>query len=166
MGAALAAVSKEAGAELDTETRALHELLAFDRRLEDVAAREVPPRLPPASHAFATPATRRFRRPWDRAVEGADYVGASRILRRAIATLSRQMAKQARSQQLLIERLRRRLRTPLEFSPDPARCAFCGGTNQPGIDSGTLFICTECVHQAYGIVGEVSRRQGGRRATP
>jgi hypothetical protein len=159
VGAALAAVSKEAGAELDTQTRALHELLALDRRLEDVVARDVPARLPPARHAFGIPATKRFRGPWDQAIERRNHVGASRILRRAIASLYRQMAKQTRSQQLLIERLRRRLRTPLEFSPDPARCAFCGGTNQPGIDSGTLFMCTECVLQAYAILGDVSRRQ-------
>jgi hypothetical protein len=33
LAAAVSAVSKEASADLDTETRALHELLALDRRL-------------------------------------------------------------------------------------------------------------------------------------
>jgi hypothetical protein len=165
LGAAVSAVSKEASAELDTETRALHELLALDRRLEDIAGREVPARLPPASHAFAIPATMRFRRPWYRAINEAEYVGASKIVRRAIAALSREMAKQTRAQQQLVERLRRLQRTPLVFSPVPARCAFCGGTQQPGIDSGRLFICTECIQQAYGILGDVNRRQVGKAAT-
>jgi hypothetical protein len=162
LDAAVSAVSKEASADLDAETRALHELLALDRRLEDVANRAVPPRLPPASHAFATATTRRFRQPWDRAVDGADYVGAHKVLRRAIDALSRQMAKQARSQNVLIARLRRLQRTPLEFSPVPARCALCGGTTQPGIDSGRLFVCTECIQQAHSILGDVSASQGGR----
>jgi hypothetical protein len=165
LAAAVSAVSKEASADLDTETRALHELLALDRRLEDVADSVVPPRLPPVSHAFATAATRRFRGPWDRAIEGADYVGALKVLRRAIGALSRQMAKQTRSQQVLIARLRRLQRTPLEFSLVPARCAFCGGTTQPGIDSGRLFVCTECIQQAYGILGDVGRPQGGKAST-
>jgi hypothetical protein len=162
LGAAVSAVAKEASAGLEAETRALHELLALDRRLEDVADRERPARLPLARHAFAIPETKRFRRPWDQAIEGADYVGASKVLRRAIATLSRQMARQARSQQVLIARLKRLQRTPLEFSPVPARCALCGGATQPGIDSGRLFICTECIHQAHGILGDIDRRQGGR----
>jgi hypothetical protein len=165
LGAAVAAVSKEASADLDTETRALHELLALDRRLEDVADSVVPPRLPSVSHAFETVATRRFRRPWEQALEGADYNGALKVLRRAIGALSRRMAKQARSQQVLIARLRRLQRTPLEFSFVPARCAFCGGTTQPGIDSGRLFVCTECIHQAYSILGDVGRPQGGKAAT-
>jgi len=162
LDAAVSAVSKEASAELDTETRALHELLALDRRLEDVANRAVPARLPTVSYAFATAATRRFRRPWDRAMEGADHVGALKVLRQAIGALSRQMAKQARSQNVLIARLRRLQRTPLEFSPVPARCALCGGTTQPGIDSGRLFVCTECIHQAHDILADSSRPQGRR----
>jgi hypothetical protein len=160
LDAAVSAVSKEASADLDTETRALHELLALDRRLEDVANRAVPPRLPPASHAFATATTRRFRRPWDRALDGADHVGARKVLRRAIDALSRQMAKQARSQHALVARLRRLQRTPLEFSPVPARCALCGGTTQPGIDSGRLFVCTECIRQAHAILADGGRLQG------
>jgi hypothetical protein len=75
------------------------------------------------------------------------------------------MAKQTRSQQVLIARLRRLQRTPLEFSLVPARCAFCGGTTQPGIDSGRLFVCTECIQQAYGILGDVGRPQGGKAST-
>jgi hypothetical protein len=162
LDAAVSAVSKEASADLDTETRALHELLALDRRLEDVANRAVPPRLPPASHAFATATTRRFRQPWNRAMDGADHVGARRVLRRAIDALSRQMAKQARAQHTLIARLRRLQRTPLEFSPVPARCALCGGTTQPGVDSGRLFVCAECIQQAHNILADVSRPQGRR----
>lgn len=162
LDAAVSAVSKEASADLDTETRALHELLALDRRLEDVASRAVPPRLPPTSHAFATATTRRFRQPWDRAVDGADYVGAHKVLRRAIDALSRQMAKQARSQNVLIARLRRLQRTPLELSPVPARCALCGGTTQPGIDSGRLFVCTECIQQAHDILEDGRRPEGAR----
>lgn len=162
LDAAVSAVSKEASADLDTETRALHELLALDRRLEDVANRAVPPKLPPASHAFATATTRRFRRPWDRAMDGADHVGARKILRRAIDALSRQMAKQARSQHALVARLRRLQRTPLEFSPVPARCALCGGTTQPGIDSGRLFVCTECIQQAHDILEDRRRPDGAR----
>src|SRR6267142_4422240 len=117
LDAAVRAVSQESSAALDTETRALHELLALDRRLEDVTSRAVPARLPPAHYAFATVATRRFRRSWDRAMEGADHVGALKVLRRAIEALSRQMAKQARAQNVLMARLRRLQRTPLEFSP-------------------------------------------------
>jgi hypothetical protein len=162
LDAAVSAVSKEASAELDTETRALHELLALDRRLEDVANGSVPARLPPATHAFATATTRRFRRPWDRALDAADHVGALKVLRRAIDALSRQMAKQARAQHTLIARLRRLQRTPLEFSPVPARCALCGGTTQPGIDSGRLFVCRECIQQAHGILEDVSRPEGAR----
>jgi len=162
LDAAVSAVSREASADLDTETRALHELLALDRRLEDVANRAVPPRLPPASHAFATATTRRFRQPWDRAVDGADYAGAHKVLRRAIDALSRQMAKRARSQHALVARLRRLQRTPLEFSPVPARCALCGGTTQPGIDSGRLFVCTECIQQAHDILEDRRRPEGAR----
>jgi len=162
LDAAVSAVSREASADLDTETRALHELLALDRRLEDVANRAVPPKLPPASHAFATATTRRFRQPWDRAVDGADFAGAHKVLRRAIDALSRQMAKQARSQHALVARLRRLQRTPLEFSPVPARCALCGGTTQPGIDSGRLFVCTECIQQAHDILEDRRRPEGAR----
>ena len=162
LNAAASAVSKEASAALEAETRALHELLALDRRLEDIAKRAVPARLPTASHAFATSATRRFRGPWDRAMEAALHVSALKVVRRAIEALSREMAKQARSQQVLIARLRRLQRTPLEFSPVPARCALCGGTTQPGIDSGRLFVCTECVQQAHNILADVSRHEGAR----
>jgi hypothetical protein len=162
LDAAVSAVSKEASAGLDTETRALHELLALDRRLEDVANKAIPPRLPPTSHAFATATTRRFRQPWDRAVDGADHAGAHKVLRRAIDALSRQMAKQARSQHALVARLRRLQRTPLEFSPVPARCALCGGTTQPGIDSGRLFVCTECIQQAHDILEDRRRPEGAR----
>jgi hypothetical protein len=95
-------------------------------------------------------------------VDGADYVGAHKVLRRAIDALSRQMAKQARSQNVLIARLRRLQRTPLELSPVPARCALCGGTTQPGIDSGRLFVCTECIQQAHAILEDGRRPEGAR----
>jgi hypothetical protein len=165
LDAAVSAVSKEASAELDTETRALHELLALDRRLEDMASRAVTARLPTANYAFETAATRRFRQPWDRAIGAADQDGAHKVLRRAIEAISRQVARQARSQNALIARLRRLQRTPLEFSSVPARCALCGGTTEPGIDSGRLFVCTECIQQAYSILAEVGRPQGRRVST-
>jgi hypothetical protein len=161
----MAAVSREVSADLDIETRALHELLALDRRLQGITDGEMPARMPPARRAFAIPSTRRFLGPWDRSIYTSDYVGASKVLRRAIAVLSRQMAKRTRSQQALINRLRRLQRTPLQFSPVPARCAFCGGTDHPGIDSGRLFICTECIQKAYEILAETSGRHGARGAT-
>ena len=95
-------------------------------------------------------------------MEGADHVGALKVLRQAIGALSRQMAKQARSQNVLIARLRRLQRTPLEFTPVPARCALCGCTTQPGIDSGRLFVCTQCIQQAHSILEDVSAPQGVR----
>jgi hypothetical protein len=158
LGAALSAVSKEASADLDTETRGLNDLLALERRLQDISDGEAPVRFPPARRAFETPSTRPFRQPWDLAIDTADYRGASRLLRRAIAALSRQMAKRARSQALLIDRLRRLQRTPLQFRALPERCALCGGTKQPGVDSGRLFICIECIEQAYDILADSHRR--------
>jgi hypothetical protein len=152
LGAALSAVSEEASANLNAETRALNELLALGRRVQDIADGEAPVRFPPSRQAFATPSTRRFRRLWDRAIEGKNHVVASKVLQRAIAALSGQIATRARSQQVLIDRLRRLQRTPLQFSLAPARCAFCGGAQQPGVDSGGLFICMECI-QSSGSTG-------------
>jgi hypothetical protein len=162
---ALSAVSKDAGSELDIDTRALHELLALERRLQSITDGEAPARIPPARHAFGLPSTRRFRGPWDRAIGEANHAVASKVLRRAIAALSRRMARRTRAQQTLINRLRRLQRTPLEFSPVPARCAFCGGTDDPGIDSGRLFVCTDCIQQAYEILAEAGGRQGAKGAT-
>ena len=157
---ALDTVSKAASAKLDTDVRALHGLLALERRLQDIADGEVPARLPAAGHAFAVPSTKRFHGPWGRAVEAADYVAASKVLRTAIAAISRRMASRARSQQALINQLRRLQRAPLEFSAVPARCALCGGTDHPGIDSGTLFICAECIQKAAEILAETAGPQG------
>jgi len=165
LGAALSAVSKEASADLDVETRALNQLLALDRRLQDIVDGEAPLRFPPVSQAFAAPSTRRFRQPWERAIDCEDHAVAATVVRRAIAAISRQMAKRARSQQVLIDRLRRLQRTPLQFSPGAARCAFCGGTQQAGIDSGRLFMCTECIQQAYDILADTRRHNGARGAT-
>jgi hypothetical protein len=162
---ALSAVAREATEDLDNDTRALHELLALDRRLEAIAEGEAPARLPPAGQAFAEPATRRFRNPWHRAIQAADYLRASKVLREAMAALSRQLAKQARAQQELIGRLKRLQRTPLEFSPVPTRCAFCGGTKHPGVDSGRLFICTDCIQKACEILAERTRGEGAKGAT-
>jgi len=160
LDAAVSAVSKEASADLDAETRALHELLALERRLEDVASRVIPARLPPANDAFKTASTKRFRGPWDRALNAGDHAAALKVIRQAIGALSRHMAKQARAQHMLVARLRRLQRTPLEFSPTPARCALCGGTTRPGIDSGRLFVCTECVRQAHDILADVVKPGG------
>src|SRR5262245_39047670 len=165
LGAALSAVSEEASADLDTETRALNELLALDRRLEDIRDGQAPARFPPTRQAFATPLTRRFGRLWDRAIQGENQVVASKVLRRAIAALSSHMARRARAQQVLIDRLRRLQRTPLKFRQVPARCAFCGGVKQPGVDSGRLFMCMECVQQAYDILADTKRRGSARAAT-
>jgi hypothetical protein len=164
LGTALDAVSKEASAELETEVRALHGLLALERRLLDIADGEVPARLPRAVHAFAVPSTKRFRGPWDLAVERADYLTASKVLREAIAAISRRMASQIRSQQALISQLRKLQRAPLKFS-EPARCALCGGADHPGIDSGTLFICAECIEKATEILAETAAPHDARRAT-
>jgi len=160
LDAAVSAVSKEASADLDAETRALHELLALERRLEDVASRVIPAKLPPANDAFKTASTKRFRGPWDRALNAGDHAAALKVIRQAIGALSRHMAKQARAQHMLVARLRRLQRTPLEFSPTPARCALCGGTTRPGIDSGRLFVCTECVRQAHDILADVVKPGG------
>ena len=157
----MAAVSKEASADLDIETRALHQLLALDRCVQGIRDGEAPRRTPTAKSAFAVASTRRFRGPWERAVLAVDYIGAADILRRAIAALSRRIAKRTRTQQALINRLQRLQRKPFEFSAAPSRCAFCSATNQAGIDSGLLFICAECVQQAYEIVVEA---RGGRSA--
>src|SRR5437867_5649576 len=162
LGAALSAVSGEASAELDTETRALHRLLALDRRVQDIADGGAPARVPPIGQAFAIPSTKRFRGSWDRAVEEADYVGASKVLRQAISALSRRVVQRTRAQQAVISRLRTLQRTPLEFSPAPARCAFCGGTNHPGVDSGRLFICAECIEKACEILAETAGRRNAR----
>lgn len=160
LDAAVYAVSKEASADLDGETRALHELLALERRLEDVASRAIPAKLPPANDAFKTATTRRFRAPWDRAMNAAKHAAALKVIRQAIGALSRHMAREARAQHMLIARLRRLQRTPLEYSPTPSRCALCGGTTRPGIDSGRLFVCTECVRQAHDIVADVVKAGG------
>lgn len=154
LGTALSAVAEAASGELEAETRALHELLALDRRLQDIADGEGRLRMPAPGLAFATPVTRRFGASWDRAMGGADYPGASRVLRQAIAALSRRMARRTRAQQSLIDRLRRLQRTPLELQSMPARCALCGGTDHPGVDSGRLFICSECVQKASEILAE------------
>jgi hypothetical protein len=166
LDAAVSAVSKEASADLDAETRALHELLALERRLEEVATRAVPAKLPPVTDAFKTATTRRFRGPWSRAMDAADHMAALKVIRQAIGALSRHMASQARAQHTLIARLRRLQRTPLEYSPTPARCALCGGTTRPGIDSGRLFVCTECVRQAHDIVADVVKAGGKASKRP
>jgi hypothetical protein len=165
LDAALSAVAREATQDLDSETRALHELLALDRRLESIGEGAAPARLPPAKHAFAEPSTRRFRDTWHRAIEEADYVRASRVLRGAMAALSRQLVRRTRSQQALISRLKGLQRTPLEFSPVPTRCALCGGTSHPGVDSGRLFVCTDCIQKASEILAEQTRGEGARGAT-
>src|SRR5262249_54430855 len=133
---------------------ALHELLVLDRRLEAIADAEAPARLPPSNVAFAVPSTEPFGAPWHAAVERADYPQASRILREAVAALSRHLLKRTRSQQAMIGRLKRLQRAPLSFSAVWTRCAFCGGTSQPGVDSGRLFICRECVRIAFSILAE------------
>lgn len=160
---ALNAVSKQGSAQLETDIGALHGLLALERRLQDIVDGEAPARLPPVGHAFAVTSTKRFRGPWDRAVEAADYAAASRVLRGAIAAISRQMASRTRSQQGLINQLRRLQRAPLKFSSVPARCALCGGADHPGIDSGTLFVCAECIQKASEILAEAGAR--ARRGT-
>jgi hypothetical protein len=165
LGAALDAVSKEASASIESEVRALHALLALERRLQDIADGQVRARLPPDDHAFAVPSTRSFRGPWVRAIEGADYVAASKVVRGAIAAISRRMASHARSQQALINQLRRLQRAPLRFSSAPARCALCGGADHPGIDSGTLFICADCIQKAAEILAERGPLHGARKAT-
>jgi hypothetical protein len=93
-----------------------------------------------------------------------DHLAALKVIRQAIGALSRHMAKQARAQHMLIARLRRLQRTPLEYSPTPARCALCGGTTRAGIDSGRLFVCIECVRQAHDIVADVAK-PGGKSAS-
>jgi len=154
LDAALSAVSSESAEDLDTETGALHGLLALDRRLRAIVEGEAPARLPPAERAFSGPSTRRFLDPWLRAIAERDYVLASSVLRDAIAAASRQLSKRARSQQALISRLKRLQRTPLEYRAIPDRCACCGGTTQAGVDSGRLFMCADCIQQAHEIVTE------------
>jgi hypothetical protein len=163
--AALAAVSREAAEDVAAETAALHELLAVDRRLDAICAGEAPARLPPAKQAFAAPSTKRFHDAWLQAIDGADYILASRVVRDAIAALSRHFAKRTRSQQAVIARLKRLQHAPLEFSPAPRRCSFCRGTSQPGVDSGSLFICTDCIQKACEIVAERTSRDQARGAT-
>lgn len=165
LGAALSAVAREATGDLDKETHALHELLALDRRIEAIVEDEAPARLPPARRAFALPSTKPFRESWHRAIDAADYRAASTVLRGAIVALSAQLANRARSQQTLISRLKRLQRTPLEFAPAASRCSFCGGTSHPGVDSGRLFICTDCIQKAGEILAERSRREAPRGAT-
>ena len=165
LGAALSAVSEEGRADLDVETQALNELLALERRLQDIIAGEVRARVPPVRQAFAVPSTRRFRGTWDRAIAGVDYEGAARILRQAIAALSRRIAKRANARQALVKRLKRLQRAPLEFNPTPTRCAFCGGTNHPGVDSGKLFVCTECIEKACEILDEAGGAPRASEAT-
>ena len=162
---ALDAVSKEASAKAEPDVRALHGLLALERRLQDIADGQVPARLPLPGYAFGVPSTKTFGRSWARAIEAADYAGASKVLRRAIAAISRRMASHTRSQQALINQLRRLPRAPLRFISVPARCALCGGADNPGVDSGTLFICAECIQKASEILAEASGSNGRRRAT-
>lgn len=165
LGTALDVVSREASASLDTDVRALHGLLALERRLQDASVGEAPARFPAAVHAFSVPATKKFLGPWERAVDEQDYVAASNVLRGAIAAISRRMAGHTRSQQAVIDQLRRLQRAPLRFSPVPARCALCGGADRPGIDSGTLFICAECIQKASEILAEAAGPGGARRPT-
>ncbi len=157
LGEAMAAVSAQSSARLDAETRALHELLALERRLQGMADGDAPPRLPAVKHAFAAAPTRRFSGPWQRALAASDYVGAARVLRRCLAILSRRMADETRSQQALIARLQRLQRTPLQFRAAPARCALCGGDRESGVDSGRLFVCAECVRKAAEILADAGR---------
>lgn len=157
LAAAMATLSRESRDELEVETRALHELLALDRRLESIVAGEAPRQVPSAQDAFDARSTSRFRDDWQRAVAAADLGNASKVVREAIASVSRQLARMTRSQHNLIERLRRLQRTPLEFRSAPMRCALCGGTKQPGVDSGRLFICTDCVLKANEILDEHAR---------
>jgi hypothetical protein len=164
LGAAVSAVSREAAGSLDTETRALHELLALERRLQAIADGDAPLRLPAAGHAFGVPSTARLRRPWDQAVQGDNRAVAFKVLRQAIAALSRRMAQRARAQQALIARLQRLQRAPLQLGLAPARCAFCGGTELPGIDSGRLFMCADCVQQAHDLLADTRPPKGPRRA--
>jgi hypothetical protein len=168
LGDALTALSAPTSTLLDAETRALHELLALDRRLHAVADGEAPARWPVAKWAFAVAPLRRFRRSWKRALDAADYGEAARVLGRCLDLLSRQMARKTRSRQSLVARLRRLQRTPLRFSPEPARCALCGGDRRPGVDSGRLFVCTECVEMASEILAAESRPEALRdgRARP
>jgi hypothetical protein len=162
LGEAMSAVSAQSSARLDAETRALNELLALERRLQRIVDGDAPARLPAVKHAFAAPPTRRFRGPWERALAAADAAGAARVVRRCLAALSRRMAAQTRSQQALIARLERLQRTPLRLHPAPARCALCGGDREPGVDSGRLFVCGECVLKAAEILAEAGRDQGKR----
>lgn len=163
LGTALDAVSKEASAKLEAEVRALHALLALERRLDAIADGESPARLPPVGPAFSVPSTARFRDEWSRAVEHRDHAAASKVLRAAIAAISRRMASQARSQRELIGQLRRLQRTPLRLCSAPERCALCAGTQLPGIDSGTLFVCSECIHKASEILAEAGGLRRSRK---
>jgi hypothetical protein len=163
IGTALDAVSQDASAHAKPDVRALHGLLALERRLQEVADGHLHGRLPPAGHAFAVPSTKRFGRPWSQAVEAADHAAASKVLRAAIAAISRRLATHTRSQEALINQLRRLQRAPLAFSSAPARCALCGGADHPGVDSGTLFICAECIQKASEILAEATA--SGRRWT-
>jgi hypothetical protein len=158
LGTALDAVSQEASARLAIDVRALHGLLALERRLQDISEGEAPARFPPAVHAFSVPATKRFREPWGRAVEETDYVTASKVLRSALAAISRRMAGHTRSQQALIGQLRRLQRAPLKLSSAPARCALCGCVDHRGIDSGTLFVCAQCIQRASEILAEAANQ--------
>jgi hypothetical protein len=159
-GAALSAVASQNSQDLAPETRALHELLALDRRLQAVANGEAPARLPRARAAFAVPPASEFSMRWQAAVDAADFAQASRIVSGAIAALSRQLLKRIRSQQALIRRLKHLQRKPLSFNPVPTRCAFCGGSDQPGVDSGHLFLCETCVRMAYAMLAEEA--EGGK----
>jgi hypothetical protein len=163
LGEAMAAVSAQSSARLEAETRALNELLALERRLQRIVEGDAPARLPAVKHAFAAPSTRRFLRAWERTLAAADAAGAALVVRRCLAALSRRMAAQTRSQQALIARLQRLQRTPLRFRAAPARCALCGGDREPGIDSGRLFVCAECVRKAAEILAEAGR---DRRVRP
>jgi hypothetical protein len=154
---AMSTLSRETNEELDAEARALQELLALDRRLDAIMTGEAPTQPPAARLAFGAPSTSLFRDSWQAAVDAADYSSATRVVRDAIASVSRKLVNRTRSQQALIERLKRLQRTPLEFCPVPSRCALCGDTGQPGVDSGRLFVCVQCIVKANEILAEHAR---------
>jgi hypothetical protein len=153
-GAALSAVASQNSQDLARETQALHELLALDRRLQAIANGEAPARLPSARAAFTLPSTRELGLRWQSAVDAADFAQASRVVSGAVAALSRQLLERSRSQQALIRRLKHLQRKPLSFNPVPNRCAFCGGSDQTGVDSGSLFMCETCVRMAFALLAE------------
>jgi hypothetical protein len=145
LGVALSTISTDTLRDLDYDTRSLNALLALDRRLESIREGEAPMRMAFATEAFAASATTRFREAWREAVKTADCPRASKIVRDAIAAVSRALATRARSQQVLIARLKKLQRVPLRLSSSPSRCAFCGGISQPRLDPATYLLCvTSC----------------------